>query len=397
MKTKQFVILVVLAAILGGGGLMVLKNRSEAYHQSSRQLGGKLLADFDVNSVYGLRISQGTNLLNIARNGDNWVVKERGGYPANFGEIADFVRKLAELKMAQPIQIGATRLPLLGLTKEAGTTVELLGKDEKPIRTLILGTNHVRGGGDDSPMGRGGFPDGRYVQAGTGLDGIALVADPLSSANAKPEEWVSKEFFKVEQPVSVEVTHPESTNSFRLVRTNEFSDWKLEGATLGEELDKNKLYSYNTLFSGPSFNDVVINPEPEKLGLDHPVTAVIQTLAGFRYKLKLGKADGDNYAVQVGVDANLTRERTPGAEEKKEDKERLDKEFKEKQAKLEEKLKNEQAFGKWTFTVTKYTVDALLKKRSELLADKKAEKATGSGTDKPESIDPLKLSIPGAN
>ena len=66
----------------------------------------------------------------------------------------------------------------------------------------------------------------------------------------------------------------------------------------------------------------------------------------------MGKADGENHAVQVAVSADIPKERKPGAEEKPEDKDRLDKEFKEKLAKQEQKLKSSRP-GKWTFKVSK--------------------------------------------
>ena len=45
----------------------------------------------------------------------------------------------------------------------------------------------------------------------------------------------------------------------------------------------------------------------------------------------------------VAVTAQLPKERTPGKDEKPEDKARLDKEFKDKQKKLEDKLSQEQS------------------------------------------------------
>lgn len=372
MKSNQFVLLVVLAAGLGGGGLYVLQHQREGIQKETQKLGGQLLPNFDVNSVAGLRFTQGTNAVNIQKVGDIWAVKERGGYPANFGEIAEFVRKLSDLKIANPITVGASRLPMLELTKEAGTLVELLDKDGKTIKSVMLGKKHSRGSGDDSPFGGGGMPDGRYVQVGSGTEGVALVADALANANPKPEDWIAKDFLKVEQPIFIQVTHPDSTNSFTLSRTNEFGDWQLAEAQAGQELDKSKLFSFNTILSGAGFNDVTDQPDPAKYGLVHPVEAQIRTSTGFTYKLKLGKMEGDNYALQVATDGTFVRERAAAKDEKAEDKDKLDKEFKEKLSKQDEKLKTEQALAKWTYTVSKWSVDALLKTKSELLAEKKS-------------------------
>jgi hypothetical protein len=383
MKSKQLTILVLAALVLGGGGLLVLKNRQAEFAESKGNVGGVVLGAFDVNAVAGLRLTQGTNVVNITKAGDDWVVKERGGYPANFDEVRSFVRKLAELKVTQPVKVGASRLPMLELTKEAGTFVEFLDKDGKALKSVTLGKQlSAAGGNDNSPFGGGGgMPNGRYLQTGAGPETVVVVNDPLSSAKTDASEWIAKEFIKVEQPVSVVVAGATPTNSFSLVRTNEFADWTLADAQPGEDLDKNKLYSFNSLLSAPSFNDLVLAPDLAKLGLDQPTKATIKTAGGFTYEVKLGKADGDNYPLQVSVSADLKKQREAGTDEKPEDKAKLDKEFADKLAKQEEKLKSEQSFAKWTYTVSKWTVDALLKGRGELLAEKKAEEKKPSGAE----------------
>jgi len=75
----------------------------------------------------------------------------------------------------------------------------------------------------------------------------------------------------------------------------------------------------------------------------------------------------------VAVTAQIPKERTPGKDEKPEEKTKLDKEFKEKQKKFEDKLSQEQSYGKWIYLVSNWTVDSLLKERSQLLAEKKEE------------------------
>jgi hypothetical protein len=69
----------------------------------------------------------------------------------------------------------------------------------------------------------------------------------------------------------------------------------------------------------------------------------------------------------VAVEASYPKERVAGEEETEEEKARLDKEFQEKLTRLEEKLEKETRVGGWTYVVSKWTVDSLLKKRGELL------------------------------
>jgi len=397
MKSKQLMFLLIAALVLGGGGLWVLKQRSASFDRSRGGMGGSLLGSFEGSQVAALRIQQGSNVVNVVRDGDVWVVRERGNYPANVADLGAFLQKLDGLKVARPVNVGPSRLPMLELSGNAVTLVELLNADGKPVKTLKLGKQSMKGGGEDpTGMGMGGgFPDGRYVQVG---EAVSLVGDPLSTAKPSPEDWIAKEFIKVEQPLKVTITHPEATNSFSLSRTNEFGDWVLVEATPAESLDKNKLWSFSSLLGSANFSDLILNPDVAALGLDQPVTARVTTAGGFTYDVKVGKADGDNHPVQVAVTAELAKERTPGADEKPEDKERLDKEFKEKLAKQEAKLRAEQALGKWTFKVSKWTVEPLLKKRSELLADPKKDDAQpAEPAAEPASDLPLTLPVlPGA-
>ena len=73
------------------------------------------------------------------------------------------------------------------------------------------------------------------------------------------------------------------------------------------------------------------------------------------------------------VSAQPRKERVAPKDEKPEDKVKLDKEFKEAQTKLDEKLNQEKSYEKWVYLVSTWTVDPLLKERSQLLVEKKEE------------------------
>jgi len=172
---------------------------------------------------------------------------------------------------------------------------------------------------------------------------VWLINDPLTQVEAKPENWLNKDFFKVEKLKSISVTHPGGgTNSWALTRDKEGGDLKLADVKEGENLDNGKASGAGYALSSPSFNDIVVDPKPDETGLDKPIAAKLETFDGFTYNVKIGKAmKEETYPLQVAVEANISKQREPGKDEKPEDKEKLDKEFKDKQTKLEEKLKNE--------------------------------------------------------
>ena len=100
----------------------------------------------DYNDVARMVIKQGTNELNLVQQDDNWMVRERYGYPANFQEIGDFLRKMWDLKVVQAEQIGPSQFSRLELIEpvqgtNSGTLVEFKDKSDKKAharRTLTM-------------------------------------------------------------------------------------------------------------------------------------------------------------------------------------------------------------------------------------------------------------------
>ncbi len=382
MNRKQLTLLIVLGVVLGGLGYWVYNKREAGYERgtAATEEGTKLLKGLPANAIRDvaqLTIKQGTNEVNLAVQGDRWTLKERGGYPANFNNISDTVRKIWDLKVARALEVGPSRLPSLKLTKTDGTLIDLKDAQGKSIAAITLGMQTSKEQRDDSPFGGGGsFPNGRYVMRGDDVKTVALVSDPLN-VEAKPEDWLNKDWFKVERIKSVSVVTTNATNNWKLTRETDGAEWKLADAKPGETADSSKTSGLNWLLSSPSFNDVIVDPKPELTGLDKPIVATLETLDGFSYTLKIGKPAGADenagHALQVSVSATLPKERAPGKDEKPEDKDKLDKEFAAKQKPLEEKLKNEKAFEKWTYVVPKYTLENLLKDRKDFIAEKKEE------------------------
>lgn len=406
MNRKQVVFLIIALVVIGGAGLLVYKNRSKSWETSGAELGAKVVKDFPMNDVEQIRIKQHDGEVNLVKKNDLWVLQERNGYPANFGNISDFVKKVWELKVARPVPVSEKQLARLELTPpdkgtNAGTMVEFKEKGGKTAASLLLGKKHMKESAGNSPYGGGSWPDGRYVMVGNDPKTVALVSEPFSNIEPKPEEWIDKEFFKIENHKSITVSSPNVSNNWAVVKESQTNDWKLGDAKASEQLDTGKASGVTSALSYPSFNDVATNAAPEQTGLDKPTVAKIETFDGLRYEVKIGKKleNKDDHYVQLAVNGNFPKERTPGKDEKPEDKEKLDKEFKEKLAKQEEKLQNEKAFEQWVYVVPKYTLEPLLKARQELLKEEeKKEEATSETKAEPgpgESLVP-KIAEPAA-
>jgi len=391
MNQKQFGILVVLVLVLGGAGLFYYKKNTSSWSGSGQTSGQKLLGEIQVNDAAQLVIKQGTNELVLAKKDDLWRVRERGDYPANFSEISRLLLKLRGLKVVQTEQVGPSQLPRLNLVApgagdNTATLIELRDGSGKVIKSLLLGKKHMQKSASQSPLGDTGgdegYPDGRYVMTDGNSGNVILIGDALAEIEPKPEQWLNKDFFKVDKARSISVMFPEATNSWQITRETETDQWKLSDAKPGEELDNSKIAGVSNPFSSPTLSDVVVGTAAEQSGLQKPTTIKVATFDGFTYTVNAGAKTNDNYYLTLAVAGDFPKERIPGKDEKPEDKAKLDKDFADAQQKLKDKLATEQAFGKWTYLVSSWTVDPLLKERTQLFAEKK--EAPKPGESKPE-------------
>jgi hypothetical protein len=280
--------------------------------------------------------------------------------------------------------------------------LDVRGKDDKTIKTVLLGKNHSRKG-QGEPMGFGdeGMADGRYVLTGTEKSHALLVADALNNVEPKPDSWLDKDFFKIEKPKSIEVGFPAAaSNSWKLTRDTEAGDWKLADAKKDEKLDSGKSAGAASPFASPSFNDVVYPAgKPADQGLDKPTLVNVETFDGFSYTVKIGKKTGEDYPITVAVTANLPKERAAAKDEKPEDKAKADKAWQDQQKVLQDKLKKEKSFEGWTYLLPAWNVDPTLKERKDLLEDKKDAKtpATDDKKEDPGPAGPLDVPLPNKN
>jgi hypothetical protein len=144
--------------------------------------------------------------------------------------------------------------------------------------------------------------------------------------------------------------------------------------------------------------DVASDPAPDKTGLDNPLTVSIETFDHFTYTLKVGhKTPENDYDLSIAVTADIPAARVAGADEKPEEKTKLDKEFQDKTKTLQDKLAKEKALGSWTYLVNSWLVDPLIRDRSQLMLDKAAEKKEGAAKtdDKAEPEPAMPETIPG--
>jgi hypothetical protein len=407
MNLKQLMLLLVALAVIGGAGLVLLHRHEQSWTESEAQLGQKLFKDYKVNDIAAIHIKGDTDLT-LERKDTGWGVQQRDNYPANFTQIKELLLKIGDLKVIQSEPIGASQLGRLHLAEpgkgpDSAILLEFKDAQGKPLQSVLLGKKHTHQSDRPSPMPYGdeGFADGRYVMLGSDPKTVLTISDALNTVDPKPADWLDKDFFKVEKPKTITFVSTNATNSWKVSRENETSVWALAEPKTGEVFDTNKASSLTSALSFPSFVDVAGDAAPDKTGLDKPLTVTIETFDHFTYTLKIGhKTPENNYNLNIAVTGEIPAARTPGKDEKPDEKTKLDKEFQDKTKQLQDKLQKEKALGKWTYLVNNYLVDPFIRDRSQLMVDKPGEKkeaaAAPDGSPAPEPPDSDPAPIPTA-
>jgi hypothetical protein len=380
MNRNHLNLLLVGVLVSGALGLWYNQSRQESYRAGAAGMGTKLLAGLPVNDVAQITIRQAAGALHLVRQEESWQVTERGGYKANFGAISDFLRKAAELKAVQSEKIGPSQLPRLELiapdkgTNGTGTLVEFQDKDGKPLRALLLGKKQVKKGEASSPFGGDGFPVGRWVMDPKSTTEVSLVSETFNEIEPRAENWLEKEFIRIEKVRAIRYLPTLATNAWSLARENEGGDWKLADAKPGEQLDAAKTAAFGAPFASAAFTDVVTGKTPAQTGLDKPTVLELETFDQLTYVLKVGSKAGEEAShFTVSITSRPLAPRVPAKDEKPEDKERLDKEHADKVKTQQEKLAAEKRFEKWTYLISRWPLDPLLKDRAHFLLEKKPE------------------------
>ena len=318
MTNKNLVVLVAAAVVLGGAAYF-LGNGSKG---TAPKLNGKtILPGFNAADVAKIEIG---GKLTLAADEKGWVVESLHGYPASRDKIAENLLKLTELKVGQVAR---------GRKLGAETDVVLKDAAGKSVAELKLGDTHSRKPTGQAAMYGGGYPDGRYLafQGET-----VLVKDTLDAFDGDAKKWCDTRIASIPSSDVTAVSFRHGAEIVELEKgTN--STWTLKGLGPKEELDTSKTYSLDSALSYLDFNAVA----------DPALTeAELGFTTGYVYSVTV--KEGSNTVVRTATVGNKVKDGT-------------DRYFK-----LDD--------GKWIFTISSYSAENMMKKRSDLVKAKEEPK-----------------------
>ena len=336
MSARIAAILVVLLVVLGGAALLMQREDSDRRPQNSSALGQPLFKDLKAADIAQIRIVEPKSTLTLSRKEDGWVIDERGGFPAEFAKVREFVVKAVSLKIAQSEPVGEKDRARLSLDASA-TQLEFAGADGKPLAKLLIGRKLFRSEPENPEKALG---DGRFVMSTADDKTVYLISDPLLQATAKTSEWIDKRSFQIEKVKTLEVRYP-GGDGWRLERAAENASWKLAQQRPAEKVDLSKANAATYSLSLLDLADVAPKDASlEATGLDKPTRLNATTFGKLSYEVRVGKLEGENYYVKL---------ESGGAEKDK-------------------------LFAQRVLLVPKSRLEDTLKKRAELLENKDTKK-----------------------
>ncbi|MBU4201334.1 MAG: DUF4340 domain-containing protein [Verrucomicrobia bacterium] len=421
MKLKTFVILIVLAVLLGGMAYWTVQNKTAAMPPV---IGSKVLPPFPLNEVSKILIlSSGTNIT-VAKTQGIWTVASRFNYPAKFATIVESLRELSDLKVGQAMAVTESELgqfsllaPAPNVTSNAigqtGTLLQLLNEKNQMLASLLIGKHFMHQAPAGAPanpmMGMGAYPDGQYVR--TGKDQVFLVAKTLDRLTDNAKSWMDDEFINVpaQDIVEMTVTGPDCIPII-LRRAKDDDPLILDGLRADEgTADPAKISQLSGGLNYLGFDDIAAPTLTAKeTGLDRAIVIKARTRKGRLYTLSIGNTltnDTFDRYMQVSVayeppaaaQTATNKAETSSAETKSDPADAQKKKDEETKIFTEQTQALNSKLSPWIYVLKSYRAESLLVKRDDLIKKpeppRKDEAADTAAP--PADAGPAKASAPG--
>ncbi len=369
MNRKQFLMMLVAVAVLGGAGLAMFWKDLSGYQESGAKIGAKVLPNLKAADATEIRLKDDKNEVTLVSKGGSWSVKERGGYPADVGEISELMAKLVEAKIVQSESVGESLYPRLNLgepgkgkTEGTGTLLELKDKSGKPIANLIFGKVSLKKDpGNPLPNAVDGVPAGRYMIAPGKIQSVVVVSDPFANVDAKAGKWLAKNFFKADRIRTLTVG--EGAAQWKITRELEYSQWKF--AAGAGQLDPSAAVGAVNALGQLAFSDVSTEAKVEG---DKLTTIIAETFDNLTYTIKVAKQkSGDDYLFNFVLSGKPPKTRVPEKDEKPDEIERRAKEYVDTLKRLEARSQFEKILGQWVYVMPAKLLEPMLKDRAQMV------------------------------
>lgn len=359
MNSRKLTLLAALSVAVIAVALLV------SHHRSGTQAGvtadllyPKLQGELDSVSKVSI-YTAGDEHVELARQDKDWVVTDRGGYPADAAKVHRLLRGLAKLKPIEQKTSNPENYPAIGVQDvnapgATGARVELAGT-ATPVN-LIVGKT---GAGGQSVFVRRADEPASW-----------LVSESIE-APASADAWLSKDILNVAfdrvQSASVDVAGKKAYTVAK--KSRDAAEFAVEGVPKGKELSSpSAASSFGSALSGLTLADV--KPAMEFDAAKPAAHATFRTFDGLVVDLDGWTKDDKHYiALKPSYDEALAKQfplDKPAEDSKPENGEGTPPPAPTVDAKAEAQSAQARVDG-WVYEIPDYKYEALFKPMDELL------------------------------
>jgi hypothetical protein len=202
MKIRTSLALVVVAVLALAAG-WYFGVRLAPSSQSSVAAGTLVFPDLAPKLQAATRVEvqhQATTLV-VAKDGDRWVLPDKGNYPIQQDKLAALLTGLTELRITEPRTSDPAQYSRLGVEDPKGPAatsnlLRVLDAAGKPIAELIVGHRRVRT--------QGNVPETVYIRRPG--EAQSWLAEGSLSVDADPQLWIDRDIMSIDRAKVASVT-----------------------------------------------------------------------------------------------------------------------------------------------------------------------------------------------
>ncbi len=316
-----------------------------------------LIQGLDLASIASIRIGTGDDALTLVRQGPQFVVASKQGYPADTEKINRLLIDLTDLRVTELVTDDEENHESLHVTEDnVESLVRFFDQSDTLMTGIAIGSRHIVEGGTG--------PSQSYVRLLSSSN--VFLAQDAPSVEDSAIEYLDRNILDLEgdEIAQVEVSLPDSSYQVKAGTKDDTAKYVLNRLPEGRELDDTKAGELFSAFASVTLQDVQ-KAEKFEEGLTPVGTAVCTLKNQVAYSVEVFKKDDTPYV-------RISAESLDKTQIVKEDRVETDEELKAKEAKLlarDEAEKFTQRHQGWMYEIPKWKADKLLTARNNLLKE----------------------------
>lgn len=366
MTAKKLIGMAAVLVLLVGIAV-VQKKKDVSRHSPPARTDATLLEGIDLNAITQLEITQSsTGRVALIKKDGQWTVDSLYGYPADFSQLANALRTMADVKPGSPMRAANVTASEFGLDDSAKRIVLKTG-DNRTAATVVIGEQRKGSAASD-------WKNQSFIRKDQ-EEAVYLVAYDFDLFSEKSTDWISRSLLQVPPDDIV------SVKAGDVVLKKNGADWTLPD--LNKETEEFQSPEADRMRSVLEELGCITVADPAKtdkeLGFDKPFTYVAQTKDGFTYTIKLGaKTDVGQFA-RFAVDYTRPAPPVAPAGDDAEKKKAYDKELEAFNSTVAANADKADALNarlsKWTPLISTYAAECLQLPRVNIAPTKGTEPA----------------------